>query len=258
LRDTKFVLCMDTPFRNDVRQVVGKYYLASAIRRLSAAFVAGDRAAVYARALGFKPGSIYRGLYGYDEQIFNKRAFADRLSKQPEWPRRFLYVGRYVHAKGIDTLVEAYLTYRSMVADPWSLSCAGLGRMGDILKHQEGIQDLGFVQPLQQPAIYATHGAFILPSRYEPWGVVLAEAMSTGLPAIATNACGAAADLVRPFATGLEVPPDSPARLADAMYWLHTHADRLREMGEAAMWHAKPFAAGMWARRVAALVADVV
>jgi glycosyltransferase involved in cell wall biosynthesis len=258
LRDAKFVLCMDTPFRNDIRQILGRFYLASALRRLSAAFVPGDRAAVYARSLGFRPDAIYRGLYGYDEQIFNERTFASRLSAKTGWPRRFIFVGRFVHAKGIDTLVEAYKRYRSMVPDPWSLSCAGLGHLGEMLKNVEGIQDLGFVQPVDQPAMYAAHGAFLLPSRYEPWGVVLAEAMSTGLPAITTNACGAAADLVRPFVNGLEVPPDSPVRLASAMHWIHTHADGLPAMGEAAMWHAKPFAAHIWAQKVAAISADIV
>jgi glycosyltransferase involved in cell wall biosynthesis len=258
LRNAKFVLCMDTPFRNDIRQFFGRYFLASALRRLNAVFVPGDRAAVYARALGFKPEQIYRGLYAYDEQIFNDRTFAQRAAGPAAWPRRFLYIGRYVHSKGIDTLVAAYRKYRSMVPDPWSLSCAGIGHLSGIMSQQEGIQDLGFAQPDEQPAIYAAHGAFILPSRYDPWGVVLAEAMGTGLPVIATNACGAAADLVRPFVTGLEVPPDSPARLANAMHWFHTHADKLREMGEAAMWHAKPFAAGRWAEKAAAIVADLV
>jgi len=47
---------------------------------------------------------------------------------------------------------------------------------------QTDVHDKGFVQPSDLPNIFAQAGVFILPSRYEPWGVVIGEALASGLP----------------------------------------------------------------------------
>ena len=58
--------------------------------------------------------------------------------------------------------------------------------------------DRGFVQPADQAAIWAEHGAFALASRYDPWPLVIVEACAAGLPVIHSEACGSAVELVRP------------------------------------------------------------
>jgi len=63
-------------------------------------------------------------------------------------------------------------------------------------------------------ALWNAH-AFVLSSRHETFGVVLIEAMATGLPVVATR-CGGPEDIVTPE-TGLLVPPDDSAALADAL-----------------------------------------
>ena len=61
-----------------------------------------------------------------------------------------------------------------------------------LLRNQPGITDAGFMQPAQLPQAFRDHGVFVLPSRYEPWGVVIAEAAASGLAVICSDACGAA------------------------------------------------------------------
>ena len=65
----------------------------------------------------------------------------------------------------------------------------------------------------------AAADAFALPTRYEPWGLVIAEALAAGLPTVTTALAGAAI-AVRDGETGrLLDDPDDPAALADALRW---------------------------------------
>ena len=89
---------------------------------------------------------------------------------------------------------------------------------------------------------------------YEPWGVALAEAMGSGLPTIATQACGAAVDLIRPFWNGRLVATGSAAELAEAMIWFHNRTQMLPEMSKNAVAAASGFTSASWAERVLAIL----
>src|SRR5690606_27599003 len=132
----------------------------------------------------------------------------------------FLYVGRYVPEKGLDTLADAYRVYRQQVSNPWKLVCAGAGPLKETLL-AAGAEDRGFVQPGDLPALMHEASAFVLPSRFEPWGVVAHEAASSGLPLILSNACGAGVHLLRDLHNGFVFPAGDANSLAKAMVQLH-------------------------------------
>jgi glycosyltransferase involved in cell wall biosynthesis len=62
---------------------------------------------------------------------------------------------------------------------------------------------------------YAFAHAFVLPSRREPWGLVVNEALAAGLPVIVSNRCGCAADLVAQGVNGFVFDPDREEELID-------------------------------------------
>jgi len=64
---------------------------------------------------------------------------------------------------------------------------------------------------------YHACDVFALPSAYEPWGVVINEAVACGLPVIATEVVGAAVELVKHQTNGMIVRPRDVAGLADAI-----------------------------------------
>ena len=132
-------------------------------------------------------------------------------------PRAFLYVGRLVEDKAIDVLAAAYRRYRAFAADPWPLIVAGTGPESRRLEAEPGVDLLGFVQPEQLPAVFARAGCLVLPSRLEPWAVVVHEAVSAGLPVVCTRACGASTRLVLDGYNGAIVSPDSDPGLAEAL-----------------------------------------
>jgi glycosyltransferase involved in cell wall biosynthesis len=243
LSNARFILGMDSPWTASLKQRLGTVRLRPLARRLDLVVTADARSAEYARRIGVANDRIRPGYYGFDYNAFARAA--DRQQRS----RRFLFVGRYVAAKDLRTLVRGYEMYRTRVDDPWTLTCRGTGPDASLLHDQRGITDAGFMQPGELPTAFREHGAFVLPSRFEPWGVVIAEAAASGLPVICSSACGAAADIVRPHHNGVVIPPADPEALAQAMVWIHEHENELAEIGGRGQALARPFGADAWAER---------
>jgi glycosyltransferase involved in cell wall biosynthesis len=245
LARTRVVLGMDSPWSGSWTQRLARFRLGHLVPGIDCVVTASERTAEYARRIGVAPGRIRSGYYGFDYERF---AAASR-QRSSTWPRQFLFAGRYVAEKDVATLVQGYELYRRQVANPWSLTCCGVGPEGHLLQNRPGIIDRGFVQPSELPALFAQHGAFVLPSRFEPWGVVIAEAAASGLPVICSSACGAAADMVRPYYNGVMIEPGDVTALARAMRWVHDHEHELALVGHRGAALADAFSAASWAAR---------
>jgi glycosyltransferase involved in cell wall biosynthesis len=149
----------------------------------------------------------------------------------------------------LETLLAAYQLYRESSSNPWTLSCCGMGPLAPLLAGKEGVTDHGFLQPRDLAVLFAQHGAFIMPSQFEPWGVAIGEAAASGMPLICSTACGAASDLLRPFYNGLSFSTGDVRGLAYAMSWIETHYDYLPVMGSRSQHLAEAFSAPVWADR---------
>jgi glycosyltransferase involved in cell wall biosynthesis len=88
---------------------------------------------------------------------------------------------------------------------------------------------LGFQQFDQLVLAYHSCDVLVHPSEYEPWALVINEAVACELPVIATSVVGAAVELVRHRENGLLVPPRSVEAMADAI-WEITRTDRYLAM----------------------------
>ncbi|MEO2012812.1 MAG: glycosyltransferase family 4 protein [Fuerstiella sp.] len=239
------VMGMDTPWTGGARQYLTRWRFNALFRRVDRVVVAGERAWQYARWLGFAETQISRVLYAWDESSFGSDS---HLPRRTNLPKSFVFVGRLAEEKGIRTLLKAYQEYRETASVPWTLTMCGTGPLSSLIQG-DGIECHGFVQPSELPSVFENASVMVLPSHYEPWGVALAESMGAGLPVIASEACGAAVDLVRPYWNGLLVPTRCESALADALLWFHNHTERLPEMGMNARQSAEPFSASNWAVR---------
>jgi asparagine synthase (glutamine-hydrolysing) len=255
LANAQVILGMDSPWRGTAVQRISRWRLKRVVDHSDLVVTAGERSAEYARHMGVPIDKIRSGYYGFDYDRFSPVAERRAIGA---WPRQFLFVGRYVPQKDLPTLMAAYAGYRAGVEHPWGLTCCGSGQDAKILAGQAGVTDAGFTQPEDQPEIFAKHGAFVLPSKFEPWGVVLAEAAASGLPLLCTTACGAGIDLVRPMVNGLVTEPGDAAALAESMRWIHDHEDRLAEMGRHGQALARNFSAEAWAERWHNYMIDLV
>lgn len=242
LRDVPFVMTADTAIRHDWRQRIGGFRLQRLLNKVAAVCVPGDRGFQLMRAWGVPPSKIFRLLYGIDFQAF--AAAGQRRAIGPN--QRFVFAGRYVAAKGIEVLMAAYGLYRQRVATPWELHAAGAGALAHLVVG-ERVVNHGFLQPADLTGFFGDGGVFVLPSRYEPWGQVIVEAAAAKMPVLCSTECGAGPEIVKDFHSGRIVPAGDPKALAEAMIWMHEHADRLDQMGFNAQSVAVAYSAERWA-----------
>jgi glycosyltransferase involved in cell wall biosynthesis len=213
-----------------------------------AAFVCDERQAVFAEKLGFPPERMLWGVNTCDQPAF--AAIAATRGPHPP-PEAFLFVGRLVHDKAIDVLAAAYARYRSQVPRPWPLLVAGVGPDESLLAGRDGVEMLGFVPPDALTGVYARAGCLVLPSRLEPWGVAIHEAVSAGLPVVCSRACGAASRLVLDGYNGVVVTPGATDGLASALVRVAGAGDDERVfMGRASASLSGQFTPQRWARLV--------
>jgi glycosyltransferase involved in cell wall biosynthesis len=208
---------MDNPWRGTFKQWLGvitsKWYLHPLFE---AVLLPGERQALFARKLGFTESQILRGMYSCDHPAF-RAAYGVKAQRGSALPKAFVYVGRFSKEKGIDTLARAFKKYVSMSPDPWPLHCYGAGELQRLLEDIHGVELCGFVQPYELPTKFAAASCLILPSVFEPWGLVIHEATAAGLAVICTSACGASVHLVQDGYNGYIVEPANPDHLASTM-----------------------------------------
>ena len=150
----------------------------------------------------------------------------------------FVTVARLVPQKGIDVLIRA-LAQTSGAAQDWTLTLVGDGPEREALERQvlqagleEKVHFLGFRSDPQTSLLQA--GVFVLPSRYEGMPNALLEAMAVGLAVVVTDASPGPLEVVEAGVSGLVVPSDEPAALADALDRLAAQPQLRERLGAAA------------------------
>ncbi|MGH3051027.1 MAG: glycosyltransferase, partial [Gaiellaceae bacterium] len=130
-------------------------------------------------------------------------------------PERYvLFAGRLVEAKGLPDLLAAH---DQLGADAPPLVVAGAGPLEPLVRDRPGVHAVGFKTRDELVELYALADRCAVPSRDEPWGVWTNEALACGCPVVATNAVGAAADLVRDGVDGWVVPAGDIRAIAGAL-----------------------------------------
>ena len=136
-----------------------------------------------------------------------------------------LFVGNELERKGWDTLMTAVAS----LGDP-RLRVLAAGRVAPETP-PPFVRWAGADQDVEQ--LHAAADAFVLPSRYEPWGLVIVEALGSGLPVVTTRLAGAAVAVWDGETGRLLDDPDDVAALASAIAWAlsgaHAGADVIAE-----------------------------
>jgi len=219
----------------------GKLVKHSVVRMFNSALVGGHPQKQYAIDYGMNPSKIFLGYDVVDGRYFEaeaakwKNEAADKLPV-PNLPARyFLNLGRFVTKKNISSLIKAYagLMQRYPALDI-SLVLVGEGGEEKALRAlaadlkiptREGLTQAstsgnkaGIVfYPFQQvditPLFFSRCEAFILPSMYEEWGLVVNEAMACSTAVIVSENVGCAADLVINDVNGFQFNPQSVEQL---------------------------------------------
>ena len=195
-------------------------------------------------AYGIKPSKIEVMYAGVDDAFFktDKSSLKNTMDKEDyqsplKKPFHLLFSGRLngKQQKGVDILLKAMpliLKEHEVMLD----IIGGGPRLEQYttLAQQLGIEGSvrfrGFIPHEIMPAEYSAADLFVFPSRRESFGLVLAEAMASGLPVVSTTA-GAIPEVVEDGKTGMLVPPDDPEKFARAVIVLLDDPELMKKMG---------------------------
>jgi glycosyltransferase involved in cell wall biosynthesis len=170
-------------------------------RHFNRAWVPGAPQKPFAEKLGFKGDKIATGFYCADARPF-ERVWEERQGREPS--KKLLYVGRYLEVKGVVELWEAFAKLSDSFPE-WELHCIGTGDLWEQRKIHPKIFHHGFKQPDELHPYLVDAACFVMPSKKEPWGVVLHEMAIAGLPLLASENVGAASAFLREGENGCYV-----------------------------------------------------
>ncbi|HOX07936.1 MAG TPA: glycosyltransferase [Planctomycetota bacterium] len=207
--------------------------------------------------VGVTPCAVDVSAFAVSPDIEHLDAFR-RVLAQPDEPI-VLYVGRLDPEKGLEVLMNALPGVLARCPKA-KIVLAGRGRMQESLQqHLEKNRLLdrvffaGYVRPPALALLYHVADVQVVPSTYEPFGIVALEGMAAG-KAVVASSTGGLSDIVEHRKTGLLVKPGSHEELAESLVAMLIDPDRRRRFGLAGRDRAEKVF--NWAR-VAAMTREV-
>ena len=159
-------------------------------------------------------------------------------AQRPRDPITILFCGQMIERKGVDLLLQAF---DRLIRAGIQARLLLVGREADLpemlrslpTETQQFIHYAGFHDPEYLPQFFEQADLFVLPSRYDGWGVVVNQALGAGLPIICSDAVGASVDLVEPGINGAIVPAGDAIALFQSLSFYTTSPEMLQKASQA-------------------------
>ncbi len=255
LKGIKIVLSNDSA-ASDNPKIWWKSLLKTAMVRISDAYYCfGTKSAEYLTLFGAdeskfisKKGAVVNNDFifdAYQKALPQKSILLEKLSIKTT--RNFIYVGRFIDFKNLPLLINAFKKAQLEAKNEWGLIFLGDGFLREALQSQiknEGIENtyfLGGKSWFEVPEYLTLADVLVLPSKSEPWGLVVNEAMVCGLPVIVADRCGSAIDLVIEGETGFSFQHDDEKKLASILLKMMNNEVDLEKIGKNAQEKIKEF-----------------
>ena len=229
------VLTLDNHWTGSLKQVLAtflsKFFL---LNKFTNVWVPGKMQENYAIKLGFSKNQISKGFYCADVQYFNRIFHGSFVEKKHSFPKRLIYTGRYVKHKGIFTLWDAFAEVVEEENSDWELWCVGTGDEFENRKIHPSIKHFGFIQPNDLASFLNDTSVFVLPSEFEPWGVVVHEFAAAGFPLLCSDKVGAVSQFLIEGKNGYTFQSHNKVELKKVIRKIiNAEVNYLLKMGEA-------------------------
>lgn len=250
------VMTMDNQWLGTARQYAGLLWSRIALSTLfDHVWVPGSRQQQFARKLGFAEERTHKGLYVANDQNFDP-IWQDLDGEPPA--RRLIFVGRYSPEKGLQALWDAFCDYCAQSGSKLELWCVGTGPLDAHKPDHPQIRHLGFVQPRDFAERLKGGGVFVLPSHFEPWGLVVQEFALAGCPLIISRHVGAVEAFLGDD-NGFLLATVDRNHLIDAMAQIDAASDsQLCSMARASRLRAQQLTVAHWTDQAQAFLTPTV
>ncbi|EKB49140.1 glycosyltransferase [Cecembia lonarensis] len=197
-------------------------------RFFSHMLVAGIRQFEYAKKLGFANDKIIWPMYSADVKTFKQIPLG--ISRFEE-AKDILFVGRFNKVKGINYLLDGWRQIENK--NGAKLHLVGNGTYLDKLELPNDIVIHTFSNQEYLAELAFKCKAFILPSIFEPWGVVVHEFAAAGMPLIISDVCGASPHFLKNNYNGFSIKAHSSSDVQAALSKIFSlNPKQLSEMGK--------------------------
>jgi len=168
----------------------------------------GTKASEYIESFGVSNENIVTGTNTVETDFYKNNT---PNSSNNDGIISFLYVGQLLERKGLKTTIEAFSKLKK---DNWVLNIVGTGLEDEKLKKltkelnlENKINFVGYKQKNEIIKYYSEADVFLMPSYLEVWGLVLNEALASGLFCLASKYAGSTFDLIKNGQNGLIIDP---------------------------------------------------
>ena len=210
-------------------------------------WVAGQRQYQFARKLGYSYEQILTGLYSADVSKF------ETIAHTPNETYLF-YVGRFEEIKGIIELYHVFNSLNDRERNGWKLKMVGNGSLKNQFPPTVATEVYDFMQPSELIAFASNAGGFILPSRHEPWGVVVQEFAAAGKPLILSSEVNSGEDYLIDGYNGFRFQAENKNDLkATLVKFFHLTEEERKEMGNRSQTLAMRGAPEYWVAKLMSL-----
>lgn len=219
--------------RKPWKEAVKRFFVS----RCAAGLAGGAPQADYLVKLGLPREVVHCGYDAVDNGHFARGAEHARREEAAArarlgLPQRYFFAcARFERKKNLPLLIHAYAAYRRRAGESGHPACdlviAGEGQERSLL--EQAVEESGMKGSVHLigpkgyadlPAYYGLALAFVHASTTEQWGLVVNEAMASGLPVLASRRCGCVRDLVHDGVNGMVFDPENREEIASAMYRL--------------------------------------
>jgi glycosyltransferase involved in cell wall biosynthesis/peptidoglycan/xylan/chitin deacetylase (PgdA/CDA1 family) len=213
--------------------------------------------------MGRKAESIYR-TYLNENQPTNSIPYYIDLKKflrlsLPSVPDKeqgvhFITSCQMIERKGLDILLRAC---ELLSKNGWLLTLVGDGPLRSKLEREfvqrrsDGkVTFTGEISFENRSLVFEDKHVFVFPSRWDGWGMVVPEALASGLPVVSTDQVISAHEFIRHAENGFIISSDDPKALADKMNWFIQNRESIPLMGLAARKSVKDYRPELGAERL--------
>jgi glycosyltransferase involved in cell wall biosynthesis len=238
---SKILIHSNATRQTGVMHAKRKWFRQWLVRHCDGFIAASSETKKYLCELGAKPDTVFISIQTIDvhrwkQLVEEEKKSQDNLKSELGLNDKvIIYVGRLVSFKGVHLLIEAFHRVAEMIHNVSILLVGGGSEEAKLKEYckqknlSEKIKFVGYKQPRELPQYYAVADLFVFPTLGEPFGLIVNEALASGLPVICSPFAGAA-ELIQEGENGYIVDPRDTKKLSEVLATVLTDENLLQSL----------------------------
>ncbi len=236
------VSIQDTQYEWSLKQLIIKVFSKFLYHKyFDAMWVCGSGGVSFSNSIGYCNENIFRNAYSANTSIF--KPVDNKFDN-----KTILYVGRLVEVKNVKKLMNCFIKVNKQLNNGWKLIVVGDGPLKVIIPNKKDIIHITYKTQQELLELASCSDIFCLPSVVEPWGVVVHEFASLGMPLLLSKTIGSVSEFLIDGFNGFSFDPNSEDEILDSMRTMLTmNGEELKKFSLNSVHLSKRINSDIWA-----------